>query len=60
MLTDAQLKQYEDEGYVICGRILDDDELSRLRAEIRIGIIGMIDGLARLVREVERGLTRVS
>ena len=31
-LTAAQLEQYRNEGYAVGGRILNDDELARLRA----------------------------
>ena len=33
-LTAAQLEQYRNEGYAVGGRILDDDELARLRAAL--------------------------
>lgn len=33
-LTDAQIEQYRVEGYAVGGRILDDDALARLRAEL--------------------------
>ena len=33
-LTHAQLEQYRNEGYAVGGRILDDSELARLRAEL--------------------------
>ena len=33
-MTDAQLEQYRVEGYAVGGRILDDDEMARLRTEL--------------------------
>lgn len=32
-LSEAQLRQYHDDGYVILGRVLSDDDLTALRAE---------------------------
>lgn len=32
-LTDAQLRQYRDDGYVVLGRVLNDAQLEALRAE---------------------------
>ncbi len=40
-LTDTQLEQYRAEGYAVGGRILDDDELARLRAELDAIIEGL-------------------
>ena len=33
-LTDRQLEQYRSDGYATGGRILDDEQFERLRAEI--------------------------
>jgi hypothetical protein len=32
-LTDEQLKQYRDEGYVFLGKVLSDEQLEGLRRE---------------------------
>lgn len=43
MITDAQWQQFEEQGYLYLGKLLDDDELSALQSRIDDIMLGRAD-----------------